>query len=206
MAKFRIINDPKKEYVDQAWVFNDEFFTIDTAERMLVDTWYNKNGKNMIYALDSEEVVGFFNVIPLTQEAGELFSENIIREEDIEAEHILEPEAMAYARSIYVAAIAVKRPHTIIGNQCVAALIAGLCNRICATYQHEYLKNIFVNPTTFDGNRFIRKLGMEPVHSLRTGLRAGNNIYALSLDKESFDNICATEDRYKRFVMKYEWQ
>ena len=206
MAKFRIINDPPKHYMDQAWVFNDEFFTVDTAERLLVDTWYQKNGKNMIYALQGEEVLGFFCVIPLTEEAGKLFAHNTIREEDIEAHHILEPDAMPYAQSLYVAAIAVKNPNTIIGNQCVAALMAGLCDRICNGYQPEYLKHIFVNPTTFEGNRFIRKMGMEPVRTQKNGLRAGNNIYSLALGEDSFEHLCATEERYRRFVSAYEWQ
>lgn len=206
MAKYRIINEPQKKYIDQAWVFNDEFFTVDTAERKLVDTWYAKNSKNMIYALNEEEVVGFFNVIPLTEAAGKLFESNTIHEEDIFEEHILDPKSMPYAQYLYVAAIAVKKPNTIAGNQCVAALIAGLCDRICNDYDPNYLKNIFVNPTTFAGNRFIQRMGMQPVRSLKNGLSSGNNIYALRVNNESFEALSIMEERYHRFVKNYEWQ
>lgn len=205
MVSFRLITNPEKKYIDQAWIFNDEYFTVDTAERRLVDTWYQKNGKNMIYALSDEEVFGFFNVIPLTEECSKQFENNAIREEEIHADDILGPESMKFAQSIYIAGIAVKNRQTLKGKQCVAALMSGLCNRIRTLYDPAYLKKIYVNPTTFDGNRFTRKLGLEPVRPAKKFLRAGNDIYALELSSKTFDMFRGIEGRYERFVSENSW-
>lgn len=205
MAKFRLITDPKKEYIDQAWIFNDEYFTIDTAERRLVDTWYAKNAKNIIYALQGEEVIGFFTVIPLTEECGKRFERNAITEEEIHADDILSPDAMPYAQYLYVAAIAVKDHRSIIGRHAIAALIAGLCDRITTLYDLAYLKHMFVNPTTFYGNRFIRRLGLEKIQNVKRSLRAGNDIYTMPFRPETFDMLRNLDKRYTRFVASREW-
>ena len=200
MAVFDLMTDPERQYIDQAWVFNDEYFTVDTAERALVDTWYEKNARNMIYALLGEEVIGFFNIIPLTEECTRKFENNAVREEEIYAEDILDPASMAYAQSLYVAGIAVKNRHTLIGKQCVAALMYGLCNRLRVLYDPSFLKKIYVNPTTFDGNRFSRKPGLEPIRAAKRSLRAGNDIYGIGLSPKTFASLREMEKRYERFV------
>ncbi len=206
MTTFRLLSDPEKIYIDQAWIFNDQYFSVDTAERRLVDTWYRKNAKNIIYALRDEEVTGFFTVIPLTSECTQQFEQSAIKEEDIHSDDILDPESMRYAQSIYIAAIAVKNRHSFLGKQCVAALMYGLCNRIKELYDPEFLKKIYVNPTTFDGNRFSKKLGLEPVRPAKKSLRAGNDIYALELSLKTYDALTAIEARYKQFINSEEWK
>lgn len=206
MAKFDLITNPSKDHIDQAWDFSDSYFTIDTAERALVDTWYHKNAENMIYALCDNKVVGFFNVIPLTEECGKLFESNDIKEEEIGAEHILACDVTKYAQYLYVAAIAVKDRHSIKSHQCVAALMGGLCNRITTLYDLAYLKKMFANPTTFDGNRLIKKLGLEPIQSVKRSIRAGNDIYTLTFNQSAFDNLNNIENRYQRFINALSWE
>lgn len=204
MAKFDMITRAPKHILAASDEINNRYFTIDTADLMTVYEWLGFNPLIVTHACHNDEVIGFFNIIPLTQECGQLFSEQAIKEEDLAIEHILPPEAMQYAQSAYLAAIAIKDRRSYRSRQCAAALLSTMADHLLHAYDLNNLKRIYANPTTFDGNHMVRKLGLKPVVSYKKPLK-GNDIYAMEITPESAGELQQTADRYKRFVGKNAW-
>ena len=205
MCKFDMITWADEKYRQQAYDINNQYFTIDTAEPDDVYDWVNHNRLMVTYALHNDVVQGFFNVMPLTAEAGELFERNEIKEEDITTDLILGPEVMHYAEYLYFPAIAVRDYQTYCAKQCTAALMSTLAHLLLHVYDPNRLKKIFVNPTTFQGNRMIRKLGLEPLKHYKK-LLTGNDIYLAAFNDQTVGKLQALEQRYQRFIEYNSWK
>ena len=205
MSVFDMITWADEKYRQQAYDINNQYFTIDTAEPEDVYDWVNHNRLMVTYALHNDTVQGFFNVMPLTQEAGRLFERNEIKEEDITTEHILAPDVMHYAEYLYFPAIAVRNYESYAARQCTAALMSALAYLLLHTYNPHRLQKIFVNPTTFQGNRMIRKLGLEPLGHYKKAL-TGNDIYLGAFNEHTIEKLEKLEKRYARFIGYNSWQ
>lgn len=149
---------------------------------------------------------GFFNIIPISNECGELFSRQEIREEDLTIKHILPNDQRYRAQYAYLAAIAVKERNSYISRQCAAAMLSVTASHLLYGYSEHRFKRVFANPTTFVGNHLVRKLGLAPLYAHRKPLKAGNDIYVLEMDKpETRAGLKVLEQRYARFVGVNPW-
>jgi hypothetical protein len=205
MCIYDMITWADEKYRAQAYDINNQYFSVDTAEPEDVYDWVNHNRLMLTYALRDDEVRGFINLMPLTREAGELFERNAIKEEEITTEHILAPNVMHYAEYLYFPAIAVSNFKTYAARQCTAALMSAMCSQILTMYDPQRLKKIFVNPTTFPGNRMTHKLGLEPLTGFKKPL-TGNDLYFAKFNDALFERLRAVEQRYSRFVGYNCWQ
>lgn len=189
----------------QAYDINSHYFTIDTAEPEDVYDWVNHNRLMVTYALDDTQTVqGFFNLMPLTEEAGLDFENNRLREEDLTTDHILPPEFMQYCSYLYFPAIAVRNYKTYAACQCTAALMSALATHIKGMYDTQKLKRIFTNPTTFQGNRMVHKLGLFPLRGHKKPL-TGSDVYAYSITPDFVDNLTKLEARYQSLIGMNCW-
>ncbi len=205
MTVFDMITSPPDHLKPLADAINNKYFTIDTADLITVHQWIDFNPTIVTYALSSNEVVGFFNIIPLTTECGALFEKQAIKEEDLSIEHILPQEARRFAQYAYLAAVAIADTTRYRDRQCAAALMATMADHFLNAYNLNYLKRIFVNPTTFDGNSLVRKLGMRPIVAHKKPLK-GNDIYTLEITPETVDSLQAASKRYGRFIGDNPWR
>ncbi|MDB5478586.1 MAG: hypothetical protein JWM96_1081 [Alphaproteobacteria bacterium] len=201
---FDMITWAPEHYRAQAYEINNTYFTVDTAEPDEVYDWVNHNRLMVTYALHKDRVQGFFNVMPLTHEAGQLFSCNEIKEEEITTGHILAPHVMRFAEYLYFPAIASKEYPSYLARQCTAAMVSALATHILTMYDEKRLKKIFANPTTFQGNRMVQKLGLRPLAGFKKPL-TGNDLYYADFDEAMFANLRWLQDRYARFVGRNTW-
>lgn len=204
MCKFDIISWVYEHYRQQCYDINNQYFTIDTAEPDDVYDWVNHNRLMVTYALCNDKVHGFFNVMPLTKEAGNLFERDGLKEEDITTAHILTPDVMAHAQYLYFPAIASRAYQRYQSRQCTAALIGALASHLLAVYTRGTLKKIFANPTTFQRNRMIRKLGLQPLSGFKKPL-TGNDLYYAEFDDAMFQRLHHIQERYARFIGTNCW-
>lgn len=204
MCVFDIITTPSIEQRDQADTINNKYFTIDTADLITVHEWLDFNPYIVTHALRDEEVVGFFNIMPITNECAALFDNQQIKEEDLDIQHMLAPEVMHLAENAYLAAIAIKDIGNYQNSQCAAALLSAMCDHFLYGYDITKLKRIYANPTTFNGNNLVRKMGLKPVISHKKPLK-GNDIYAMDITPETLDGLKYYSERYKRFICDNAW-
>lgn len=204
MTKFNIITHSPPSVLDASDVINNVYFTVDTADLITVHEWITYNPYIVTHALVDDDVIGFFNVIPITTECAELFDRQALKEEDINIEHILPPESLKYAKYAYLAAIAVKDTHKYISRQCAAALISSMSDHFLYGYDIKTLKRIYANPTTFNGNHLVRKLGLEPVIPYKKSL-TDNDIYKIDINDKTIEGLNYFSNRYKKFIANNCW-
>jgi hypothetical protein len=204
MAKFDMITWADERYRKECYEINNRYFSIDTADPSEVYDWVNYNRLIVTYALHNDHVLGFFNVMPLTREAGVLFENNEIKEENITIRHMLSPDVMQYAEYLYFPAIAVKDYQTYLAHQCTAALMAALASHIRTLYTEKRLKRIFVNPTTYRGNTMIKKLGLKRLQAGKKPLKE-NDLYYADIDAAFYQKLERFEKRYSRFINSNCW-
>lgn len=204
MAVFDMVVAPPKYLVDQADAISMKHFTVDTAEMDVVQEWVDYNPQIVTHAIYQGRVAGFFNVIPLTTECGEMFMRNEMLEEDLRVEHMVMHEALPHAKYAYVAAIAVDHADQYMYKQCAAALLATMADLFLNGYNGMNLRHIFANPTTFNGNKLVSRLGFEPVDDRLKSLKM-NDIYAAKMTENTEDALRFISDRYRRFVGKSPW-
>lgn len=205
MAKFDIMVRAPKETMQSGDEIHNHYFTIDTADLITFYEWYEHNPHIVTYACHQNNVMGYYNVIPLTSECGDLFAQQAIKEEDMRIEHILPIEATRHAQYAYLASIAIRRRKDYLHRQCAAALVASISDQILNSFDLTKLKRIYANPTTFDGNHLVRKLGMKPVVSYKKPLK-GNDIYALEITPETISGLRDFSTRYARFINSSCWK
>lgn len=205
MAIFDMMSPPVEHMRPQAYDINNKYFTVDTAENEVVTDWVNYNRRIVTYAVRGEVVEGFFNVMPLTTECGELFMRNEMLEEDLRIEHMLPHEALPYAKYAYVSGIAVRETEPYVYKQCAAALLSVMANVLLDGYSKENFKYLFANPTTFNGNKLVRRLGLKPLQSYKKSLK-GNDLYVAEMNEETRAVLQELADRYACFVGYNPWK
>jgi hypothetical protein len=205
MAVFDMITCAPPEIVDQKHDISRRHFTIDTADIFTVQEWIDFNPYIVTYAVIDGECLGFFTILPITTECAAQFDEQSIKEEDVGIEHILPHSVMEHAQYAYLAAIAIKEKNNYINRQCAASLVSTMCDYFLNAYDPKNLKRIYANPTTFNGNHLVRKMGLAPVVSYKKPLK-GNDIYAIDMTKpETIEGMEYLSKRYSRFVGSNPW-
>lgn len=126
-----------------------------------VRDWYAKNPETL-WAVRREqrrglkqksEMVGFFSVFPVTQEAKELLAKNLHKGTELVSNHIVSQGHRAAA--IYIGAVGAKGFRA--KERTLGALMGYLISRTRKT------PLIFTRPVTKDGLRLTRQQGFEPV-------------------------------------------
>ncbi len=205
MTKFRVRHAPPFEDTEEGDVISSKYFTVDTADHDLIDSWIKKNPHYLTYVYDGGRLVGFIGILPLTLEAGLMFDRQELLEEDITAEMVLSPEVMRYAQYLYITAIAVDDLHRFRGKKAAAALVSCGAGMIRNLYSGGHLKRVYANPTTFWGNRIIGRFGLRPMSSFKKLLRAGNDPYVVEANDAFWTQMEYLERRYQRFLTDYPW-
>lgn len=210
MAQFRVRHAPPYEETGISIPMTDQYFTVDTAERKTLEGWKKKNPHNLTYVFmqlpdGSEEFMGFVEILPLTMECGALFEKGDLLEEDLTADLILPPETMQHAQYLYISGIAVRDVKSYVSRQAAAALVSCGAGMIRHLYGNGQLKKIFANPTTFWGNRIIGRFGLRVSTGYKKLLKAGNDVYEVSVTPDYMDFMAGLEKRYQRFLIDYPW-
>jgi hypothetical protein len=98
--------------------------------------------------------LGYFDILPLTDEGTNAFQSGAIEEREILASQILPPSEMRNARTLYVAGIAVKGHGTDIGRMRAAAMLSGLASYIVYFYG-DSPRRIIAVAATESGTRVL---------------------------------------------------
>lgn len=180
---FNIAIGKDESLFPQMGVIAKRYFSVDTASSETAYDWYRHNPWAVITATINGTVHGFSDFLPLTSEAIELLETGRLIEEDIRPEHILPPESMHYCRAIYFSGIAIRDKGTFLGARCAGALVAAAGHLLTSIYGNAKLERIYTNPTTYSGNRLVRRMGFTPV-KLRKRNVNGMDLYELPFDDE----------------------
>jgi hypothetical protein len=203
MAVFDFITNRTDDLLEQAIEIHNQYFTIDTVSVPVLREWLDFNAYIDTYAMYKGRVHGFINIIPLTDECGEMFLQQSIREEDLRIEHFLPHDFLHEARFAYFAAIAVKEIPRYISRQCVAAMFSVAASQL--RHHYKSLEKILANPTTYHGNVIVDHLGMKPLVAWRKPL-GENDIYAIDMaERSSAEKLAWIEDRYAHLIGVNPW-
>lgn len=205
MAIFDMITNPPKYLMPQADAISNRYFTVDTASMDVVDEWVEFNPYIVTYAMYEGRVAGFFNVMPLTMESGDKFMRHEMVEEDLRTQDMLMHEALPFAKYAYVAAIAIESTDSYLNRQCAAALVGAMADLLLYGYNREHFRMLFANPTTFQGNKLVRRLGLKPLQNYKKSLKS-NDIYASTMDEETRTSLENLSNRYARFIGTNPWK
>lgn len=204
MAKFDLITCASKEIRLQSDEIDQKYFSVDTASETTIHGWNDFNRYAFTAAMLQDTLYGFFTVLPIHAECAALFEKNDLMEEDLGIEFVLPHEALRYAEYAYVPAIAIRDLDGYLSRQCVAALMVGMTDLFLNGYDKTRLKKIYVNPTTYHGNRFVRRLGFEPLKGYKKTL-TGSDTYAVNFTPELVEKYKRINQRYRRFVGANPW-
>ncbi|MDB5478584.1 MAG: hypothetical protein JWM96_1079 [Alphaproteobacteria bacterium] len=202
--RFDIVMDAPPEIMQKGDAIHSRYFTIDTADLDTFYQWYALNPHIVTYAVHENDVTGYFCILPISGECAALFDQQAIKEEDLSLEHLIPLEVMHHAQFAYIGTIAIKDNRQFLSRQCAAALMAGVANHFLQDYNPQKLKRLYANPTTFNGNHMVRKLGLKPVVTLKKPL-TGNDIYAMDVTDETLAAFAYLSQRYGRFIGENPW-
>lgn len=201
---FHLHSAVRHDLLPQVDTIARSYFTIDTASPELAGMWYRKNPSCLIIATIDDVVHGYADFLPLTSEAKQLIEERRLKEEEIGPNHILEPEAMPFCRAVYFAGIAVRDRKSLLAMRCAAALVAGCAYMIEHVYSKQYLEFFYTNPTTYTGNRLVRRLGLQPI-SAHKKTTSGMDLYMAAMNDAMHHEMNDLSTRYGRFISSMEW-
>ena len=204
MAVFNLVTHASKDIRLMSDEIDKKYFSVDTAGETTVHGWNDYNRYAFTAAMHSNELFGFFTILPISSECAALFEKNDLKEEDLSLEFVLPHESLRYAEYAYVPAIAIRNIDEYLSRQCLAALMVGMTNLFLNGYNPERLKKIYVNPTTYHGNRFVRRLGFEPLKGYKKTLTESDT-YAVDFTPELAKRYAQISRHYQRFVGDNPW-
>jgi hypothetical protein len=204
MAVFKLVTNASEEQLVQTDVMDSSYYTVDTASLRVIHDWLRFNGYSNTYALIGEEVIGYINLMSIKAEAAILIQRQDLREEDIRSNHIIPFQSMHHAQYLYLPAITVKDFRNFRSRQAVAALLSGMASYMLNMYNVRKLKAIYANPTTFQGNILIRKMGFKPLHGAKKPL-SGLDIYYTTPSENIVGELRSIEKRYAHLVSENPW-
>lgn len=204
MAVFDLVTCASKEIRAQSDAIDQKYFFVDTADEITIHGWNDFNRYAFTASMLGDTLYGFFTVLPVTSECAALFERNAIQEEDLSLDFVLPHESLRYAQYAYVPAIAIRELNDYTSHQCLASLMVGITDLFLNGYDPNRLKKIYVNPTTYHGNRFVRRLGFKPLHGYKKNLTASDT-YAVDFTPEIAEEYRRINAHYARFVNDNPW-
>lgn len=205
MAVFDLVTCASKEIRAQSDVIDEKYFSVDTADNDTIHSWNDYNRYAFTAAMLGDKLYGFFTVLPIASECAALFESNTLSEEELSLEHVLPHESLRYASYAYIPAIAIHDIKDYRNHQCLAALLVGLSDLFANGYDRKYLRRVYANPTTFEGNRFIRRIGFSPIKGYKKPL-TGTDSYYIDVDDAFYERLHKMTEKYRRFVGANPWK
>lgn len=152
----------------------------DVSNLKKAETWFRTNNQifwlvidNSIKGSHEEQMIGYYAVFPLNQQATELLEAEKVDGTSFETEHII-PYRRGRIRktphSLYVGGI-VAESKMRVRQFILGSLIAHLNHE-----KENGVKVLFTRPVTADGLRLVKKYGFRPVNKFVTGYQM-NHIY-----------------------------
>lgn len=143
----------------------------------------------------SREYLGYFDVLPLTEEGIKLI-ESGLGEGEIDPRFILPPSKMKAAKKLYLAGIAVKESGTEVGKFRAATLILGLVSYL-EYYYGERPRHVLAIAATTHGERLLKSIGARLVQS--TEYRKDNHdLYEFITSPSLINNVVQRAKRRAR--------
>lgn len=204
MAVFNLVTHASKEIRAQSDILDSKYFSVDTASEDTIHNWNDFNRYAFTASMLDDTLYGFFTVLPITSECAELFERNELSEENLELDFVLPNESLRYAQYAYVPAIAIRKLNDYTSHQCLASLMVGITGLFLHGYNPERLKKIYVNPTTYHGNRFVRRLGFKPLQNMKKSLKPSDT-YAVDFTPEIAAEYARINAHYARYVGQNPW-
>jgi hypothetical protein len=204
MAIFKLMTGELPECRIQTRAMDRFYYSIDTANNEETKSWGEHNPYTYTCALIGDEAVGYLTLMPLKQSTNDLILRQDLPEEDITPDHLLGANAMHHAQYLYLPAITVKDFKSFRSRQAVAALLSGMASYMLNMYDVRKLKAIYANPTTFQGNLLIKKMGFKPLHGAKKPL-SGLDIYYTAPSENIVNELRALEKRYAHLVSENPW-
>lgn len=170
--------------------FNEEtsnYFGRDFVENEIVEKWRIKNPKGFIYLKNQlNEPCAALCVFGLRDSFMSKFIKGKLTEHDIDTEDVLSFSSSKKSANLYLAAIIVKDPHTIIGNKRAIIMIWGLIQYIKTIYGLNIRRKIYAIPVNVASENLLKKFGFEIVTFAKCR-RDKHNLYALDLNRENIN-------------------
>lgn len=204
MAVFDLITCASKEIRAQSDLIDQKYFHVDTASETTIHGWNDYNRHAFTAAMLNDQLFGFFTILPISSECAALFERNDLSEEDLSLDLVLPHESLRFAQYAYVPAIAIRDLNEYTSHQCLAALMVGMTGLFLHGYDTQRLKKIYVNPTTYHGNRFVRRLGFTPLKAYKQSLTPSDT-YAVEFTPELVESYRKINAKYARFVGANPW-
>jgi hypothetical protein len=150
------------------------------------EQWRLKNPNILVCLLDEDKtVVGYFDIIPVTDDFAQSLINGIVTEHDLLHEHIVEPNRIDDCKWLYLAGIAVKDPDTFLGRRRAAYLIWGLKMYLRDYYSVPPERSLVATGASAEGEHLLKRFRF--VLGQGKGRRADKqNLYVTSLANKAF--------------------
>jgi hypothetical protein len=140
-----------------------ELYGHDALKLREVEKWWK--GNPLVEAVLRSEhgaYLGYFDVLPLTEEAASLLESGKIDEHDIKPEYIMKQTEMKKTKTLYLAGMAVKDAGSELGKSRAAKLFCGLV-AYTRFYYGDTPRRIFALAATSSGERLLKGVGAKIV-------------------------------------------
>lgn len=154
--------------------YGDEAVAFSTYQK-----WLTKNHQILVCLTGADKnVLGYFDVLPLSDDFVASFVVGKVGESDIQPEHILSPRDALSCRQLYLSGMAVRCPNTFVGKRNATILLWGLLHYLKNYYPGSNSRILYGLGSTTDGNDLLKRfnftlLGAETERSDK------HNFYAL---------------------------
>lgn len=108
---------------------------------------------------NGQELLGYFDVIPLSKSFGELFLRGTVTEKDITHDDVLEPTEMGACTHLYISGLATAQPDTFAGKENACVLVWGMLSYLRHFYRGAR-PTAFASAVTREGEDLLRKFGL----------------------------------------------
>lgn len=153
-----------------------------------VERWWGRNPWEFaVLRSASGEYLGYFDVLPLTEEGVKLVESGSFEERDIGANHVLPPTKMRGAKKLYLAGIAVRDQGTEAGKDRAATAIWGLAAYV-RHYYGEKTRRVLAVAATEDGERLLKGIGARLVQS-RHSRKDKHDLYEFTTERDLIASV-----------------
>lgn len=156
------------------------------------EQWRLKNPNVLVCLVDEDEnVIGYFDVFPITTEFAEALTGGIATEYQMLHEHIVGPNHIAECKWLYLGGIAVKDPETFLGRRRAAYLVWGLKMYLRDFYQGPPNRTLIATGASKEGEHLLQRFHFT-LRQSKNRRADKQNLYAVSITNRTF--LAALDD------------
>lgn len=150
--------------------------------------WWSKNPQIFTALTDCESnVLGYFDVFPVSDFFLEEFTEGRIRETDLRPEHILSPAEAVVSSQLYLGGLAVDSPNTFWGSRNAVLLLWGLIHYLKSFYPGNRPRILYALGSTEEGDELLKRFNFS-VLAKSDERPDAHNFYALPFTQSLLNN------------------